>query len=93
MFRMLHNTTCTTDSGRVAYTSLFFTTDPPAKICALYGGRSLFVLEPLPNDSPKGTPLLHRLSCGHCFIDGFEDGKGIDFARVNGLEEQDFHII
>ena len=28
-----------------------------------------------------------------CFIDGFEDGKGIEFAQENGLKEEDFHII
>lgn len=60
------------------------------KICALYGGRSLFILQ-LVGGVP-GRPL-YRLVCGDCFIDGFGDGQGIEVARKLGLQEEKFSIV
>ena len=60
------------------------------KICALYGGRSLFLLEPVTDAGLEGT---YRLLAGDCYIKGFEDGKGIDMAHNLGLEETDFILI
>lgn len=88
------NAEFSTKSGQVAYTSFFsLSRDPLAKVCALYGGWDLFVLNPLPGDRPKGTPLLYTLSSGYCYMEGLEDGKGIEFARERGLKEEDFHIV
>jgi hypothetical protein len=57
-------------------------------VCSLYGARALFVLGP----SQERTGCFTLIS-GDCYIDGFEDGKGIEMARRLGLEERDFGIV
>jgi hypothetical protein len=80
-----------TDRGLLAVTFPYFEHDPPAKICCFFGGRSLFVLQEKEID-PRNGKMLHTLVAGHCFIDGFENGKGIDMARRLGLKEEEIYL-
>ena len=61
-----------------------------AVICALYGARALFVLAPKKQQSSGRS--LYTLVSGDCFIDEFEDGKGIEMARKLGLREEEIEI-
>ena len=56
------------------------------KVCALRGGRGPFLLQEI-------GAGMYKLVCGDCFIDGFEDGKGIDVARQLGLPEEDICLV
>ena len=74
-----------TARGCFAIAFPFFGANQVAKICAFYGGRALFIVVQEERGDPRSQ--RHRLVCGNGFINGFEDGKGIDMARRLGLEE------
>ncbi|KAK2759174.1 hypothetical protein FQN54_003274 [Arachnomyces sp. PD_36] len=75
-----------TASGYLAVTFPFFRLEDNVKVCALQGGRSLFLLQ----DAGHGN---YKLICGDCFIDGLEDGKGVGVAQELGINEQDICIV
>jgi hypothetical protein len=75
-----------TRRGCLAFAFPCFKVEDNIKVCALQGGRGLFLLQ----DAGNGA---HKLICGDCFIDGFEDGKGIEVAQKLGIEEEDICII
>ena len=80
-----------TKRGCLAITFPYFDIGPEAKICAFYGGRALFILLQEGTGDCRGQ--RHRLVCGDCFINGFEDGKGIAMARKLGLQEQEIRLV
>ena len=83
--------TLLTGKGCLAVTFPYMNYENKPKVCALYGGRALFILQPVLGNT-SGTPL-YNLVCGDCFIDGFENGKGIQMARRLGLQEMEFRIV
>jgi hypothetical protein len=80
-----------TNRGLLAITFPYFQDNPPAKICCFYGARSLFVIQEKEIDARNGR-MLHMIVAGHCFIDGFENGKGVEMARRLGLKEEDIYL-
>ena len=89
----------TTQRGLLA-TSFRFVR-PGDKICALYGGRGLFILRKnflFGNQTDddrrayKGKEA-YQLVCGDCYIHGFEDGQGIHKAKALGLIEEDICLV
>ena len=80
-----------TARGCFAIAFPFFGADQVAKICAFYDGRALFIVVQEERGDPRGQ--RHRLVCGNCLINGFEDGKGIDIARRLGLEKQEICLV
>ena len=78
-----------TKRGCLALTFPYFDLNVTVKICILFGGRSLFVLKEAEEESGRA---IHNLISGDCFIDGFEDGKGIEIAQKLGLEEESILI-
>ncbi|PMD62174.1 uncharacterized protein K444DRAFT_716515 [Hyaloscypha bicolor E] len=77
--------------GCLAVTFPYMNYENKPKVCALYGGRALFILQPVLGNT-SGTPL-YNLVCGDCLIDGFQNGKGIQMARRLGLQEMEFRIV
>jgi hypothetical protein len=81
-----------TKRGCLALTFPYFQPDPVPKLCYLVGGRSLFILQLAGFDGRIGKEL-HKLICGDCFIDGFEDDKGLEIARSLGLVGEELYIV
>ena len=79
-----------TRGGRIAIAFPIFL--EVAKVCCLIGGRSLFLLQEQPEYALRSGRRLHKIHCGDCLIDGFEDGNGVAMARSLGLEEEDIYI-
>lgn len=75
-----------TAHGCVAFTLRYIKAEENIKVCALRGGRGLFLLQ----EVEAGA---YRLISGDCFIDGFEDGRGVEVAQQLGLKEEDICII
>lgn len=80
-----------TEKGCLAVAFAYMNYGNKPKACALYGGRALFILQPILGDASRMP--LYNLVCGDCFIDGFENGKGVQKAKELGLQEMDFHIV
>ncbi|KAL8693002.1 MAG: hypothetical protein Q9218_002091 [Villophora microphyllina] len=82
-----------TERGCIAFASASFQIGVKLgdRICAFYGGRALFLLRSVESSQP-GRPY-YRLISGDCFIDGFEDGRGIEMARRLGVPEEEIAII
>jgi hypothetical protein len=79
-----------TKRGCLAVTFPYFDGVKDAKVCYLYGARSLFILRPV---RVKGGWLDYAIVSGQCFIDGFEDGKGYKMARRLGLQMENIRIV
>jgi hypothetical protein len=75
-----------TDNGILVFSYHHFVKYPPTKLCGLYGGRGLFVLQ------ESEPPSIHRLITGSCFVDGLENGQGVEIAMNLGLPEEEFWI-
>ncbi|KAF7505953.1 hypothetical protein GJ744_012395 [Endocarpon pusillum] len=75
-----------TDNALLMFTFCYFDPSPQVKLCALYGGRGLFLLKEI-----KGTGT-HNLITGDCFVDGLENGQGTELAWKMGLHEEEFCI-
>lgn len=75
-----------TARGCLAFAQPSVKVEDNIKVCALRGGRGLFLLQEI-------GARMYKLICGDCFIDGFEDGKGIDVARQLGLPEEDICLV
>ena len=74
---------------------------PGDKICALYGGRSLFVLRKNSlfinmttedRNAQRGGPC-YEMICGDCLIYGLEDGQGVNVAKAMSLIEEDIRLV
>lgn len=79
-----------TGRGCLAITYPYMDLKEKPVVCAVYGARALLALAPKKRrswDRPQYT-----LISGDCFIDGFEDGKGIELAQKLGLKEEDIEI-
>jgi hypothetical protein len=87
--RSAYRTTLLTERGCLAICYPWWGYREGLKICALYGGRSVFILIPVGGTTDKP---LYCLICGDYFIDKFENGRGIEMARKLGPQE-DFWII
>lgn len=75
-----------TAHGCLAFALPYFRVEDNVKVCALLGGRGLFLLQ----DVGDGN---HKLICGDCFIDGLEDGKGVKVAQKLGVKEEEICIV
>jgi hypothetical protein len=84
--RTSYRTTLLTERGCMAICYPWWGYRKEPKICALYGGRSLFIL--YHPEKPH-----YRLVCGDCFINGFEDGRSIEMAGKLGFQEEDIWIV
>ena len=78
-----------TERGWLAITFRYF--GGMAKLCCLTGGRGLFVLRPLGPNLLTGE-MTYSIISGDCFIDGFEDGKGVAMARKMGIKEEEIQL-
>jgi len=88
--RTSYRTTLLTERGCMAICYPWWGYRNEPKICALYAGRSLFVLYPVGGSPEKPH---YRLICDDCFINGFENGRSIEMARKLGLQEEDIWIV
>lgn len=76
----------------LAITYPYMNVDKGPVVCAIYGARALFVLQPAGTVPGNPGKTRYTLVSGDCFIDGFEDGKGIEMGRKLGLQEEDIYI-
>lgn len=75
-----------TERGCLAFALPYSKVEDNIKVCALIGGRSLFLLQ-------KAAMGAYRSISGDCFIEGFENGKAFEVSRKLGLELEDICLV
>ena len=79
-----------TSRGCLAISYPYMDLEETPVVCAVYGARALLALAPKKPNFRDQTQ--YTLISGDCFIDGFEDGMGIEVAQKLGLKEENIQI-